>query len=79
MKTALLRFVLAIALIVLAVQRPVTAREQASTTGRTVRVNDIEMYYEERGAGEPLVLLHRLAAVVSSGCPWPTGSPSASG
>ncbi|HSS51971.1 MAG TPA: alpha/beta fold hydrolase [Thermoanaerobaculia bacterium] len=26
--------------------------------GRTVPVNDIEMYYEARGEGEPLVLLH---------------------
>ncbi|HEX2460223.1 MAG TPA: alpha/beta fold hydrolase, partial [Vicinamibacterales bacterium] len=59
MMTILLHFVLAITLTVLAVQRPVTAREQAPPAGRTVRVNDMEMYYEERGAGEPLVLLHR--------------------
>jgi pimeloyl-ACP methyl ester carboxylesterase len=26
--------------------------------GQTVRVGDVELYYEERGAGEPLVLLH---------------------
>lgn len=26
--------------------------------GHTVRVNDIELYYEEDGAGEPLLLLH---------------------
>jgi pimeloyl-ACP methyl ester carboxylesterase len=30
----------------------------ASPSGRTVPVNDIEMYYEVRGEGEPLVLLH---------------------
>lgn len=29
-----------------------------SAAGRTVRVNDIDMYYEEHGTGEPLVLLH---------------------
>jgi len=29
-----------------------------STPGHTAPVNDIEMYYEMRGEGEPLVLLH---------------------
>lgn len=29
-----------------------------ATYARTVPVNDIDMYYEEYGAGEPLVLLH---------------------
>src|SRR5713226_7411724 len=29
-----------------------------SSTGRIAAVNDIEMYYEIRGEGEPLVLLH---------------------
>ena len=32
--------------------------EVPSTPGHTERVNDIEMYYEARGEGEPLVLLH---------------------
>src|SRR5438477_1599563 len=32
--------------------------ETPSTLGQTEAVNDIEMYYEMRGAGEPLVLLH---------------------
>ncbi|MGB7622157.1 MAG: alpha/beta hydrolase [Terriglobia bacterium] len=32
--------------------------EPLSTPGRTEPVNDIEMYYEIRGEGEPLVLLH---------------------
>src|SRR5262249_31301919 len=27
-------------------------------SGRVEKVNDIEMYYEDRGEGEPLVLLH---------------------
>lgn len=31
---------------------------EATTLGRTMRVNGIEMYFEERGDGEPLVLLH---------------------
>ncbi len=29
-----------------------------STPGQIEPVNDIEMYYEIRGEGEPLVLLH---------------------
>jgi pimeloyl-ACP methyl ester carboxylesterase len=32
--------------------------ETQSTVGRTAPVNDIEMYYETRGEGEPLILLH---------------------
>jgi pimeloyl-ACP methyl ester carboxylesterase len=32
--------------------------EQLSTFGRTEPINDIKMYYEIRGEGEPLVLLH---------------------
>ena len=32
--------------------------ETSSTPGRTVHVNGMEMYYEVRGRGEPLVLLH---------------------
>jgi len=34
------------------------APKQPTTRGRTVQINDIEMYYEEYGVGEPLVLLH---------------------
>jgi pimeloyl-ACP methyl ester carboxylesterase len=34
------------------------ASEQKGTRGHTVQINDIEMYYEEYGAGTPLVLLH---------------------
>ena len=36
----------------------VTTTDTATTTGRTMRVNGVEMYFEEYGAGEPLVLLH---------------------
>ena len=32
--------------------------ENAITGGHTAQVNDIEMYYEIRGEGEPLILLH---------------------
>ncbi len=32
--------------------------EPLSTPGHTAPVNDIEMYYEIRGEGEPLILLH---------------------
>lgn len=34
------------------------APEQTNPRGHTVRFNDMEMYYEEYGAGKPLVLLH---------------------
>ena len=32
--------------------------EQSTTAGHTEAINDIEMYYELNGEGEPLVLLH---------------------
>src|ERR1041384_189085 len=31
---------------------------RASTPGQTIPINGIEMYFETRGEGEPLVLLH---------------------
>ena len=34
------------------------ALKQTTTRGRAVQINNIEMYYEEYGAGKPLVLLH---------------------
>lgn len=46
-----------IALLLLTAQH-VAVQGQAPAGGRTVRVNDIELYYEDRGTGEPLVLLH---------------------
>jgi pimeloyl-ACP methyl ester carboxylesterase len=33
-------------------------KSESEPAGRIERVNDIEMYYETRGAGEPLLLLH---------------------
>jgi pimeloyl-ACP methyl ester carboxylesterase len=38
--------------------RRMYAPRQTTTRGRTVQINDIEMYYEEYGVGKPLVLLH---------------------
>ena len=34
------------------------APEQTAARGDTVRINNLEMYYEEYGVGKPLVLLH---------------------
>ncbi|WP_028981432.1 alpha/beta fold hydrolase [Sporocytophaga myxococcoides] len=34
------------------------APKQTTTSGHTVQINNIEMYYEEYGVGKPLVLLH---------------------
>src|SRR5947208_7600255 len=34
------------------------APKQTTTRGHTVQINNIEMYYEEYGAGKPLVPLH---------------------
>ena len=34
------------------------APKQTSTRGHAVQINDIQMYYEEYGAGKPLLLLH---------------------
>ena len=34
------------------------APKQTTPRGHTVSINNLEMYYEEYGAGEPLVLLH---------------------
>lgn len=34
------------------------APKQTATRGHTVQINNIEMYYEEYGAGKPLLLLH---------------------
>jgi pimeloyl-ACP methyl ester carboxylesterase len=34
------------------------ARKETTPRGHTVQINNLEMYYEEYGVGEPLVLLH---------------------
>jgi len=41
---------------------PQPSAGQAAVPGRTLKVNDIEMYVEVRGTGEPLVLLHGFSA-----------------
>jgi len=43
----LLRFILVTVLMLLAVQLRAVAQRQAPANGHTVRVNDIEIYYEE--------------------------------
>jgi predicted alpha/beta-fold hydrolase len=35
-----------------------TYAPQQAASGRTVQINNVEMYYEEYGTGKPLVLLH---------------------
>lgn len=47
-----------LAIVFCAVSIPSFASEKAAPRGHTVPVNGIDMYYEEQGAGEPLVLLH---------------------
>ncbi len=47
--------------------RACPALAQGQPTGRTVKLNGIELYYEEHGAGEPLVLLHGFSG---SGQAW---------
>lgn len=54
----LLRSILVITLMLLAMQHTRAAQTQPAAAGHSVRINDIEMYYQELGSGEPLVLLH---------------------
>jgi pimeloyl-ACP methyl ester carboxylesterase len=46
------------------------APRQAGAGGRIVPVGDIDMYYEEYGAGEPLVLLHGFGGCVQNWYPF---------
>jgi pimeloyl-ACP methyl ester carboxylesterase len=41
-----------------------------TTRGNTVQLNDIEMYYEEYGAGKPLVLLHGFGGCTQNWSPF---------
>ena len=43
---------------------------QTTAVGHTVQINDIEMYYEEYGAGKPLVLLHGFGGCVQNWHPF---------
>jgi len=40
------------------------APKQTISSGHTVQINNIEMYYEEYGAGKSLVLLHGFGGCV---------------
>jgi len=62
------RTAVVVCLFFLAVTQPAAAQQPAQAGGSTVSVNGIEMYYEERGAGEPLVLLHGFGGC---GLLWP--------
>ena len=53
-----LRCTLTVVCLLLAASQQSYVRAQDPVGGRTVRVNDIDMYYEEHGTGDPLVLLH---------------------
>lgn len=46
------------------------APKQTTTRGRIVKINSIEMYYEEYGAGKPLVLLHGFGGCVQNWHPF---------
>jgi len=46
------------------------APKQTTVRGHTVQVNNIEMYYEEYGAGKPLVLLHGFGGCVQNWYPF---------
>src|ERR1700684_3139252 len=46
------------------------APKQVTTHGRTIQVNDIELYYEDYGVGKPLVLLHGFGCCVQNWHPF---------
>jgi len=48
------------------------ASEQATARGHTIQINNIEMYYEEYGVGEPLVLLHGFGGCTQNWHPFIT-------
>ncbi|RYZ39552.1 MAG: alpha/beta hydrolase [Myxococcaceae bacterium] len=48
------------------------APKQTTTRGHTVHINNIEMYYEEYGAGKPLVLLHGFGGCTQNWHPFTT-------
>lgn len=49
---------------------PLPARAQTAPPGEIVAVNGIEMHYEEKGSGEPLLLLHGFGACVDEWRPF---------
>jgi len=46
--------------------------KQATIHGRSVQINNIELYYEEYGAGKPLVLLHGFGGCTQNWHPFTT-------
>ncbi|TDQ09758.1 alpha/beta fold hydrolase [Pedobacter metabolipauper] len=48
------------------------APKQKSTQGHSVQISNIEIYYEEYGAGNPLVLLHGFGGCVQNWYPFIT-------
>ena len=46
------------------------APERTTAPGQTVRINDVELYYEEYGVGEPLVLLHGFGGCIQNWHPF---------
>jgi pimeloyl-ACP methyl ester carboxylesterase len=46
------------------------APKLTSSNGHIVKINDIEMYYEEYGVGKPLVLLHGFGGCVQNWYPF---------
>ena len=51
--------------------------ERTTTRGQTVRLNNIEMHYEEYGTGKPLALLHGFGGWHRTGTPLLPSSQSA--
>lgn len=49
------------------------APQRTSTRGHTVAINNVEMYYEDYGAGEPLVLLHGFGGCGQNWHPFSAG------
>lgn len=46
------------------------ASQPTSSKGKTIQLNDIELYYEEYGRGEPLLLLHGFGGCVQNWHPF---------
>ncbi len=49
------------------------ASERATARGYTIQINNIDMYYEEYGVGEPLVLLHGFGGCTQNWHPFIAG------
>ena len=58
LKRTLFGFVAAVGILLAALSTTVLAQEEAEVTAGYAAVNGLHMYYEIRGTGEPLVVLH---------------------